>query len=149
MPEDKIINVILDNPGQTEVVKLLFEGKGDDKINVDLNVVQTAPKTNSQILIVAIAAGEAQVTVHGKLFISEKANGAKGSMIFKTLVEGEKAKVTVFPDLEVKNKDAEAHHGVVTMRLPEAAIFYAENRGLSKTTANQLLKKSIIEEVNI
>ena len=51
------------------------------------------------------------------------------------------------PQLEIYADDVKASHGATTGQLDESALFYMQQRGISRDTATKLLLEAFFDEV--
>ena len=51
------------------------------------------------------------------------------------------------PQLEIYADDVKASHGATTGQLDESALFYMQQRGISRDTASKLLLEAFFEDI--
>ncbi len=86
-----------------------------------------------------IASGKGKSVFNGKIFVRKDSQLIDSFQENRNLLLSEKAEVFTKPQLEIFADDVKCSHGATIGQLSEDEMFYLQSRGLSKTTAQQLL----------
>lgn len=85
-----------------------------------------------------------ELELRGRVVIEKTAIDARASLEMRVLQLGEKSKVVVVPDLEIKTDEIKASHAVSVARVDEEQVFYMMSRGLSRDEAVELLVEAFL-----
>ncbi len=105
------------------------------------------PNGTSELLFKYLLFDESKGEFIGKLKVLENAQQIDASQTNRNIVLSEKAKMRTMPQLEIYADDVRCSHGATTGNIDEQAVFYMQQRGISKQLAQQLLLKAFAEEV--
>ncbi|WP_252896525.1 SufD family Fe-S cluster assembly protein [Metallosphaera hakonensis] len=124
-------------------------GISSNRVNVLANVNHVGKKSVSNGILKAIASGSSYTVIRGDAVIGESAIDSSTTILGKALIIGEDAKAVVAPMLEVKTgKIITAKHSASASKVSEDLIFYLENRGLDKRTAEGLVIRGFLTDDN-
>jgi Fe-S cluster assembly protein SufD len=84
---------------------------------------------------------------NGKIKVRPQAQQTNSSQSSRNLLLSNTAKVDTKPQLEIFADDVKCAHGATVGQLDSEEIFYLESRGLSKTTARNLLTYAFAADV--
>lgn len=121
---------------------------GIERNNVDVitNVHHEGNKSVSNGFMKAIAAGNSFVISRGNARINENAHDCSTSIIGKAIMIG-KGTAAVAPMLEVRTgKVITAKHSASVSRVPEDLIFYLQNRGFDRKTAEGMIVRGFLDD---
>lgn len=135
----KIIKITKD----TKISKT-FLLRGDEVYELDLQLIHTAPKVKSEVLIrgVLFDASKARITVNLK--IEKKAVETETFFRCQILNLGEESRAEVFPYLEIAQNQLKAGHAVSIRKIREEEIFFLKARGLSDMMAKDLIVQGFL-----
>uniref|UniRef100_A0A2U9IP04 Fe-S cluster assembly protein SufD n=1 Tax=Acidianus sulfidivorans JP7 TaxID=619593 RepID=A0A2U9IP04_9CREN len=122
---------------------------GVSKNNIDVltNVYHEGKKSVSNGFMKAVAAGSSFVITRGDARINEEAYDCSTSIIGRAIMIGKEASAVVAPMLEVRTgKVITAKHSAAVSRVPEDLIFYLQNRGFDKKTAEGMIIRGFLED---
>ena len=83
----------------------------------------------------------------GDLKIVQDAQQTEAHQTNRNLLLSETAEMRTQPQLEIYADDVKATHGASTGQLDESALFYMQQRGISKQKARQLLIGAFMKDV--
>ena len=83
----------------------------------------------------------------GDLKIVQDAQQTEAHQTNRNLLLSETAEMRTQPQLEIYADDVKATHGASTGQLDESALFYMQQRGISKQKARQLLVNAFMKDV--
>lgn len=83
----------------------------------------------------------------GELKIMPDAQLTEAYQTNRNILLSRQADMLTEPQLEIYADDVKASHGATTGQLDEAALFYMQQRGISRSTAEKLLLEAFFEEV--
>lgn len=139
------VEVSLNKEGKEEELVVVFAGRGDDRIDLDLSSVHRAPATRGRITVRGILRDRAFARVKGLIRIEKSAQKSEDFLEERTLLLGEGTRVEVFPYLEIEADDVRAFHAVATGMVDQEQLFYLRSRGLSEKQATDLLVEGFLE----
>jgi Fe-S cluster assembly protein SufD len=105
------------------------------------------PAARSEQTFRGIAAGRARVAFNGKIVVAKGAHGTDSRQSLRGLLAGPEAEIDVRPQLEIYTDDVRCSHGATAGKLDDNMLFYLLSRGLSRDTAQRLLKWAFLEDV--
>ncbi|MFP3164959.1 MAG: SufD family Fe-S cluster assembly protein [Acidianus sp.] len=121
-------------------------GVENNNIDVITNVYHDGPKSVSNGFMKSVSAGSSFVVTRGDARINEQAIDSSTSIIGKAIMLGESTAV-VAPMLEVRTgRVITAKHSASVSKVPEDLIFYLQNRGFDKKSAEGLIIRGFMEE---
>ncbi|QKQ99308.1 SufD family Fe-S cluster assembly protein [Metallosphaera tengchongensis] len=124
-------------------------GIGDNKVNILANVNHRGKKSVSNGVLKAVASGSSFTVIRGDAVIEESALDSSTTILGKALIIGDDSKAVVAPMLEVKTgKIVTAKHSASASKVSEDLIFYLENRGLDKRSAEGLIIRGFLSDDN-
>ena len=83
----------------------------------------------------------------GELKIQPDAQKTEAYQTNRNILLSRQADMLAEPQLEIYADDVKASHGATTGQLDESALFYMQQRGISRNTATKLLLETFFEEV--
>ena len=83
----------------------------------------------------------------GELKIQPDAQKTEAYQTNRNILLSRQADMLTEPQLEIYADDVKASHGATTGQLDESALFYMQQRGISRNTATKLLLEAFFEEV--
>ncbi|ARM76499.1 SufD family Fe-S cluster assembly protein [Acidianus manzaensis] len=122
---------------------------GIEKNNIDVltNVYHEGKKSISNGFMKAVASGSSFVITRGNATINENAYDCSTSIIGRAIMIGKEASAAVAPMLEVKTgRVITAKHSAAVSRVPEDLIFYLQNRGFDRKTAEGMIIRGFLED---
>jgi Fe-S cluster assembly protein SufD len=105
------------------------------------------PASRAQQTFRGIAAGRARVAFNSKVVVAASARGTDSRQSLRGLLAGPEAEIDVRPQLEIYTDEVRCSHGATAGKLDEDMLFYLLSRGLSRDTAQRLLKWAFLEDV--
>lgn len=91
--------------------------------------------------------GKATAVFNGKVYVRKDAQKINAFQSNGNVLLSDDATMNSKPELEIYADDVKCSHGSTTGQLDEEAIFYLRARGLSETSARQLMVGAFIEDV--
>ena len=83
----------------------------------------------------------------GELKIQPDAQKTEAYQTNRNILLSRQADMLTEPQLEIYADDVKASHGAITGQLDESALFYMQQRGISRDTATKLLLEAFFDEV--
>jgi Fe-S cluster assembly protein SufD len=105
------------------------------------------PDGRSRQMHKCIAGGAAHAVFNGKIFVREGAQRTDSAQQSRNLLLTERAHVDTKPQLEIFADDVKCAHGATVGRLDAEQVFYLKSRGLTETTARELLTFAFAAEI--
>ena len=130
----------------TEIYGLAYL-KGDEQVTTETHVKHAVGGGTSNQLIKFVLDDEARGRFVGDLKIEPDAQKVEAHQTNRNLLLSETAEMRTQPQLEIYADDVKASHGASTGQLDESALFYMQQRGISKQKARQLLVNAFMMEI--
>ena len=118
-----------------------------ESARVHTHVRHLTSKTQSKQLIKFVLNDEAKGEFFGELFIAKDAQHIDAQQTNRNILLSHQASMRTRPQLIIYADDVKASHGATTGQLDENALFYMQQRGISKSTAQQLLLQAFVKDV--
>jgi len=109
-------------------------------------IEHAAPRTRSLQNFRAIASGRGRAAFNGHVVVQHGAAGSESRQSLRSLIAGTEAEVDARPQLEIYTDDVKCSHGATAGKLDETMLFYLLSRGLTRDTAQSLLKWAFLED---
>lgn len=121
--------------------------KGNQHVDNHTVVDHKVSHCESNELYKGVIDDKATAVFNGKVFVRKDAQKINAYQSNANVLLSENASVNSKPELEIYADDVKCSHGSTTGQLNEEAIFYLRARGLSESSARQLLVGAFIEDV--
>ena len=131
---------------QTEIYAL-ENLHGEENVTAETHVTHAVGGGTSNQLIKFVLDDNARGRFIGDLKIAQDAQQTEAHQTNRNLLLSETAEMRTQPQLEIYADDVKATHGASTGQLDESALFYMQQRGISKEKARQLLVGAFMKEV--
>ena len=145
--EDVDIEVIQTVPDCSVVIKGLCYINSKDSARVHTHVKHLASEGQSQQVVKFVLNDEAKGEFFGELYIAKDAQQIDAQQTNRNILLSRQASMRTRPQLIIYADDVKASHGATTGQLDENALFYMQQRGISKSTAQQLLLQAFVKDV--
>ena len=120
---------------------------GAENVLAETHVTHAVGGGTSNQLIKFVLDDESRGRFVGDLKIAKDAQQTEAHQTNRNLLLSETAEMRTQPQLEIYADDVQATHGASTGQLDESALFYMQQRGLSKEKARQLLVGAFMKDV--
>ena len=130
----------------TEIYALAFL-HGQEQVTTETHVRHAVGGGSSNQLIKFVLDDEAHGRFIGDLKIAPDAQQTEAHQTNRNLLLSDNAEMRTQPQLEIYADDVQATHGASTGQLDETALFYMQQRGISKQKARQLLVNAFMREI--
>ena len=120
---------------------------GNENITAETHVTHTVGGGTSNQLIKFVLDDNSRGRFIGDLKIAQDAQHTEAHQTNRNLLLSETAEMRTQPQLEIYADDVKATHGASTGQLDESALFYMQQRGISKEKARQLLVNAFMKDV--
>ena len=148
LPE--ILNrIVVEQAGEkceTEIYALAHL-RGEQKVTTETHVTHSVGGGVSNQLIKFVLDDRSRGHFIGDLKIVPDAQQTEAHQTNRNLVLSEASEMRTQPQLEIYADDVKATHGASTGQLDEAALFYMQQRGISRPKARQLLVDAFMREI--
>ena len=131
---------------ETEIYALAYL-HGDESVTTETHVNHAVGGGRSNQLIKFVLDDHARGRFIGDLKIAQDAQQTEAHQTNRNLLLSETAEMRTQPQLEIYADDVKATHGASTGQLDESALFYMQQRGISKQKARQLLVGAFMKDV--
>ncbi|MBQ9230698.1 MAG: Fe-S cluster assembly protein SufD [Prevotella sp.] len=121
----------------------------DKQQHVDNNtlIVHQVPHCTSRELYKYVLNDESTGAFAGKVYVAKGAQKTSSQMTNQNLCATKQARMYTQPMLEIYADDVKCAHGSTVGQLNDAALFYMQQRGVSRKEAQLLLQFAFINEV--
>lgn len=142
-------NFVIEQQGEeceTEIYALAYL-HGDESVTTETHVQHAVGGGTSNQLIKFVLDDDSRGRFVGDLKIVQDAQKTEAHQTNRNLLLSETAEMRTQPQLEIYADDVQATHGASTGQLDESALFYMQQRGISKEKARQLLVGAFMKDV--
>lgn len=150
MPEtraDVDLAVELDGEGAEALVSGIYLCRGEDRVQIDMDIRHNVPHCISRQLFKGLAGGSARVGFYGKITVAQDAQKTEAYQENHSIILSDAAKVDTKPQLEIYADDVKCSHGATVGRLDEDEQFYMRSRGIPEDEAKVLQMLSFLSPV--
>lgn len=124
-------------------------GIKDNNIDIVSDVTHIGEKSVSTGSMKAVAANTSLTVIRGDAKVGETAHDSSTSIIGRAIMLGKQSKAIVAPMLEVKTgRVITAKHSAAVSRVNEDLVFYLQNRGFDRKTAEGLIIRGFLNDEN-
>ena len=120
---------------------------GQQQAHLRTRVVHNIGGGYSSQIIKFVLDDKARGTFKGELIIQPDAQKTEAYQTNRNILLSRQAEMLTEPQLEIYADDVKASHGATTGQLDEAALFYMQQRCISRDTASKLLLQAFFAEV--
>lgn len=131
---------------ETEIYALAYL-HSEERVTTETHVKHAVGGGKSNQLIKFVLDDKACGRFIGDLKIVPDAQQTEAHQTNRNLLLSDEAEMRTQPQLEIYADDVQATHGASTGQLDESALFYMQQRGISKQKARQLLVNAFMKEV--
>lgn len=131
---------------ETEIYALAYL-HGEEKVTTETHIKHAVGGGASNQLIKFVLDDVSRGRFIGDLKIAQDAQKTEAHQTNRNLLLSETAEMRTQPQLEIYADDVKATHGASTGQLDETALFYMQQRGISKQKARQLLVGAFMREI--
>ena len=131
---------------QTEIYALEHL-HGEENVVAETHVTHAVGGGTSNQLIKFVLDDNSRGHFIGDLKIVQDAQQTEAHQTNRNLLLSDTAEMRTQPQLEIYADDVKATHGASTGQLDESALFYMQQRGISKQKARQLLVNAFMKDV--
>jgi Fe-S cluster assembly protein SufD len=121
--------------------------KGSAHVDNHTLVEHQVPNCNSNELYKGVMDDKSTGVFNGKVIVHTDAQKTNAFQSNANVLLTKDATINSKPELEIYADDVKCSHGSTTGQLDENAVFYLRARGVSETSARQLLVQAFIEDV--
>jgi Fe-S cluster assembly protein SufB len=110
-------------------------------------MIHIGKNTRSTIVSKGISAGRGQNTYRGAVTVKKSAENARNFSQCDSMLIGDRCGAHTFPYIEVGNPTARMEHEATTSKIGEDQLFYAQQRGIPKEDAVNMIVNGFCKEV--
>jgi Fe-S cluster assembly scaffold protein SufB len=119
--------------------------KGSEEYDLNIELVHSAPKIRSEVLVKGVLYDSSRVRITVNLKIDKKAIETETYFRCEILNLGDNSSAQVFPYLEISQNQLKAGHAVSIRRVREDEMFFLQSRGLSENQAKELIVEGFLK----
>lgn len=120
---------------------------GKQHIDNHTNIDHLQPNCNSNELYKGILAEKSRGVFSGAIYVAKDAQKTNAFQSNMNLLLSEEAEIDSKPQLKIYADDVKCSHGATIGQLDENAVFYLQQRGISKAEAQTILRSAFAGEV--
>jgi Fe-S cluster assembly protein SufD len=124
----------------------LYLARNAQHVDCHLDIQHPVAGCKSRQQYRGILQDQAHGVFNGKVYVHPKAEKSVAQQINKTILTSPEAQINTKPQLEIFAEDVQCTHGAAVGQLDEAALFYAQARGLEENEARQVVLQGFINE---
>ena len=119
-----------------------------DRQHLDQNIQidHLEPECRSRTLYKGVIQDHARAVFNGNIVVHPAAQQTNAQLVNKNILLSTKGHVDTKPELQIYADDVACSHGATVGQLDDAALFYLQTRGITKTAAKTLLVSAFIRE---
>lgn len=125
----------------------LYIGQGAEQFEMNTIQRHVAPSSTSNLFIKGVFGGSAKFRYEGLIRIEKEAQKSHAYQKNQNLLLSPNCFIESKPYLEILANDVFCTHGSTTGKIDREQLFYAKSRGLSESSAEELLVAGFIEEI--
>lgn len=125
----------------------LYVVGGNQHVDNHTAMDHAQPNCNSYEIYAGVLGGSSRGVFNGKIFVRRDAQKTDAKQTNRNLLLSGDAIINTKPQLEILADDVKCTHGCTIGQLDEEALFYLRSRGLSETTARNLLIYAFANDV--
>jgi Fe-S cluster assembly protein SufD len=118
-----------------------------DHVETETHVFHRVGGGESKQLFKFVLADQAEGAFYGELQIAKDAQQTRTEQVNRNLLLSREAQMRTRPQLEIYADDVQASHGATTGQLDESALFYMQQRGISREVAYRMLVAAFLKDV--
>ncbi|MDE3084415.1 MAG: Fe-S cluster assembly protein SufD [Verrucomicrobiota bacterium] len=134
-------------PGAHSEMLALTVAQGSQEFDQRTLQTHAAPHTSSNLLYKNALLDRARTIFSGLIIVDPEAQKTDAYQSNRNLVLSPEAEANSLPGLEIQANDVRCTHGATTGHVDEEQLFYLESRGITPTTARELLVFGFLQEV--
>jgi Fe-S cluster assembly protein SufD len=124
-----------------------FMGTGQQKVNINSDVIHNHSNTSSMMQAKGIVSGKSKAQFQGTIKVEQNAANCNAHQKSDILLLGENAKCDSTPILDINNDDVVCSHGATIGQIDEEQLFYLQARGLNNEVATQMIVQGFLEPI--
>jgi Fe-S cluster assembly scaffold protein SufB len=122
-----------------------FEANSNDKIDVHLTLIHSAPHTRAQTVLKGVARDSASIRFFGLIKIEPDCGDTQSFLEERILLLSDKARAEAVPELEILTDDVKCSHAASVSQIPSEHLFYLESRGIPRTQAEAMIVEGFLQ----
>lgn len=139
VPRDAKVTVRLCGPESGLTLHLLFIGRGEEALNIEIAVRHEAPQTLSRVHARSALFERSRLSCRGLIRIEPEARHADAYLEGRALLLSPTAIAQILPYLEIEAHEVRASHGASVGRPHDQHLFYLRSRGLDIPEAHGII----------
>ncbi len=124
-----------------------YLGQNERRLDINYTANHYGKKTTSDMLANGVLKDASQKMLRDTIDFKNGCIGAKGSESETVLLLGEKAVNQSIPLILCQEEDVEGDHGASISRVSDRTLFYLMSRGISRSEAENIIARSMIDAV--
>ncbi|WP_339897840.1 Fe-S cluster assembly protein SufD [uncultured Gilvimarinus sp.] len=134
-------------PGAHVELNGVYLPRNKQLVDYHTNVQHCVPHCTTNEVFRGIIGDRAKAVFNGRIHIHKDAQKTLAELSNKNLLTSNKAEVDTKPELEIYADDVRCAHGATVSQINDAALYYLQTRGVSKTQARVMLSFGFVNEL--
>jgi Fe-S cluster assembly protein SufD len=148
--------ILLDEPGEY-LIELVtagaeaeifgaFSTSEKEVAAVKVVIHHKAQNTQANTTLRGVARDASKISFTGRIIIDPECGNSNSFLTERILLLSDDAKAEAVPDLEILTDDVKCSHAASISRIPETQLFYLMSRGISRSSAEDLIVEGFLEK---
>ncbi|WP_084591560.1 Fe-S cluster assembly protein SufD [Gilvimarinus agarilyticus] len=134
-------------PGAHVELNGVYLPRNKQLVDYHTNVQHCVPHCTTNEVFRGIIGDRAKAVFNGRIHIHKDAQKTLAELSNKNLLTSNKAEVDTKPELEIYADDVRCAHGATVSQINDAALYYLQTRGVSKSQARVMLSFGFVNEL--
>ncbi len=139
--------VKLEGEKSTFLGEIGYRLEGDDRLDVNCEVIHTGKKTESDIQASGVLSSHARKLLRGTIDLRTGCSGSVGNEMEDILLLDETVQNLSVPVILCSEEDVVGNHGATIGQLDENLMFYLESRGIARDAVYEIMAKAKLDAV--
>ena len=147
MTSSNSVHVTFEDHGSCLDLRGLVLTEGQQELDISTHVDHAFGDCTSRQLFKYMLADESKASFYGLLHVAQDSQHTDASQTNRNILLSSSASMRTEPELEIYADDVKCSHGASTGQLDRTAMFYMQQRCLSREDAQSLLLQAFVADV--
>lgn len=141
------VNVLVDGQNCSTYLNGVYRPINKEHVDNHTRVDHLKPNCMSSEIYKGVLNDKSSAVFNGKVIVHVDAQKIEAYQKNNNVLISDQATMNAKPELEIFADDVKCSHGTTTGQFDKEAVFYLQARGISKTTAKEMLVEAFTDEV--
>lgn len=146
IPKIAELKVRLTGPKSRAEIWVIFLGRREEEISMDIRLIHDAPETHGRVTAKAALFDQSKFLFRGTLEITSLGKGSDSYLSAHGLMVSPQARAEIYPYLEIKTDEVRASHGSSVGQIDRGHLFYLQSRGVDRKNAQIFFLSSFFKD---